>query len=140
MELVVNSSIVFSFFKTKSFTRTLLESLDVRGIKLYIPDFELDELFSLKERICKYCKIDEDEFMTSFTLLSEIFEVVPKLQYEKFLSKASKLLPEHTKDMPYFALALSSDCSIWSNEKRFKEQFEVDIFSNDEIKKFFDIE
>jgi len=44
------------------------------------------------------------------------------------------------KDMPYFALALSSGCSIWSNEKMFKEQSEADIFSTDGIKKLFDIE
>ena len=140
MELVVDANVLFSFFKPESFTRKLLELLYVKGIKLYIPDFELDELLSLKTRICEYGKINEDEFMTSFILLSEIFEVISKLQYEAFISKADKLLLGHTKDIPYFAIALSLKCSIWSNEKRFKEQSEVDIYSTDDIKRLFDIE
>lgn len=140
MELVVDANILFLFFKAESYTRKLLESLYLRGVRLYIPDFELDELLSLKTKICKYGKIDEDEFITSFILLLEIFEVIPKPQYEVFMPKAEKLLPGHTKDMPHFALALSSGCAIWSNEKRFKEQPEVEILSTDDIKKFFDVE
>jgi len=138
--IVVDANILFSFFKPESFTRELLKSVYLKGAKLIVPDFALDELYSLKQRICKFCKIGELEFIISFTLLSEIIDVVPRSEFVKFESKALKLLSEHTKDMPYFALALASDCGIWSNEKRFKEQSEVDIFSTGNIKKLFDIE
>ena len=138
--IVVDASILFSFFKPESFTRNLLKSVYLKGAKLIVPDFALDELYLLKQKICKFCDIGGLEFIISFALLSEILEVVPRSEFKKFESKALKLLPEHSKDMPYFALALASDCAIWSNEKRFKEQSEVDIFSTDGIKKLFDVE
>ena len=138
--IVVDASILFSFFKPESFTRNLLKSVYLKGAKLIVPDFALDELYLLKQKICRFCGIGSLEFIISFTLLSEIIDVVPRSEFEKFESKALNLLPGHTKDMPYFALALSSDCSIWSNEKRFREQSEVDISSTDDIKRLFDIE
>lgn len=138
--VVVDASILFSFFKPESFTRNLLTSVYLKGAKLIAPDFALDELYLLKQKICKFCGIGGLEFIISFALLSEIIEIVPRSEFSKFESKALKLLPGHTKDMPYFALALSSDCAIWSNEKRFKEQSEVDVFSTEEIKRLFDIE
>ena len=138
--IVVDASVLFSFFKPESFTRNLLKSAYLKGAKLIAPDFALDELYSLKQKICKFCGISGLEFIISFTLLSEILDVVPRAEFAKFESKALELLPGHTKDMPYFALALSSDCAIWSNEKRFKEQSDVDIFSTDDIKRLFDIE
>lgn len=138
--IVVDASILFSFFKPESFTRNLLKSAYLKGAKLIVPDFALDELYILKQKICRFCGIGGLEFIITFALLSEIIEVVPRREFKKFESKALKLLPEHTKDMPYFALALSSDCAIWSNEKRFKGQSKVDIFSTEEIKKLFDIE
>jgi predicted nucleic acid-binding protein len=118
--LVVDANILFSFFRQESFTRELVKSLYLRGIKLFIPDFGLDELLSLKERICEFCRIDEDEFMTSFALLCEILKSTPKEEYESSLLEAKNLLPEHPKDVPYFALALAFNYAIWSNEKRFK--------------------
>ena len=138
--IVVDASILFSFFKPESFTRNLLKSVYIKGAKFIVPDFALDELYSLRQKICKFCGIGGLEFIISFALLSEIIEVVPRAEFKNFESKALKLLPKHTKDMPYFALALSSDCAIWSNEKRFKGQSDIKIFSTDEIKKLFDIE
>lgn len=137
--IVVDASVLFSFFKPESFTRNLLKSLYLKGAKLIAPDFALDELYKLKQRICKFCGIGGLEFIISFALLSEILGVVPRAEFKKFESKALELAP-HAKDMPYFALALSSGCAIWSNENRFKEQSEVDILSADDVKKIFDIE
>ena len=137
--IVVDANVLFSFFKPESFTRKALKSLYLKGAKLIVPDFALDELYALRQKICKFCGIGGLEFIISLALLSEIIDVVPRSEFEKFEPKALKLLPGHTKDMPYFALALSSDCAIWSNEKRFKEQSEVDIFSTEDIKRLFDI-
>jgi len=137
--IVVDASILFSFFKPESFTRNLLKSVYLKGAKLIAPDFALDELYALKQKICKFCGIGGLEFIISFVILSEIIDVVPRDEFKKFESKALGLLPGHTKDMPYFALALSSDCVIWSNEKRFKKQSDVGIFTTDDIERFFDI-
>src|SRR3989344_942198 len=137
--IIVDANILFSFFNPESFTRKLIQSVYIKGGKLIIPEFALDELFALKQRICNFCQIDESEFIISFALLSKILEQVPRSEFKKFEPRALKLLPGHTKDMPYFALALASDCAIWSNEKRFKEQSEVEIVSTEEAKLLFDV-
>src|SRR3989338_4795417 len=133
--IIVDANILFSFFKPDSYTRELFKALYLKGAKYLIPEYGLDELFSLKHKICKFCGIGNLEFTVSFALLCELITVIPRENFKRFEAKALKLLPTHPKDMPYFALALSSGCGIWSNEKRFKEQSEVPIFSTEYIKK-----
>ena len=137
--IIVDASILFPFFKPRSFTRYLVKYIFLRGARFIVPEYALDELYDLKEKICEFCDITETEFTQIFSLLNEIIEVVPRSEFKKYESEALKLLPDHTKDMPYFALALSSDCAIWSAEKRFKQQSKVKIYSTDDIKKLFDI-
>ncbi|NQE06385.1 hypothetical protein C5S32_11000 [ANME-1 cluster archaeon GoMg1] len=60
MELVIDAAILFSFFKPESFTRDFVKLLYSNGVRLFAPDFLLDELLSLKERISKFCRIDEE--------------------------------------------------------------------------------
>ena len=70
--IVVDASVLFSFFKPESFTRNLLKSMYLKGAKLIVPDFGLDELYLLKQKICKSCGIGGLEFIVSFSLLSQI--------------------------------------------------------------------
>jgi len=45
----------------------------------------------------------------------------------------AKLLAPHLKDVEYFALALRFDFPIWSNEKAFKKQSKVKVFSTKDL-------
>jgi len=137
MELVIDAAILFSFFKPESFTRDFVKSLYISGVRLFAPDFLLGELLSLKDKICEYSGLDEEDFVTSFILLCEVIDVVPRSEFNEFIPKAEKLLPEHPKDAPYFALALKLGIPIWSNEKRFKSQSNVRVFSTHELKELF---
>ena len=58
---------------------------------------------------------------------------------EQFLDKAdeAKELAPHLKDVEYFALALRFDFPIWSNEKSFKKQSKVKVFSTSDLVSFF---
>ncbi|MBC7129159.1 MAG: hypothetical protein H5T45_05460 [Thermoplasmatales archaeon] len=70
------------------------------------------------------------------SLLKRKIETVPKTDYEMWLDEARKIAP-HFKDIPYFALALSLNAAIWSDEKAFKRQIKVKIFSTEKLKTFF---
>jgi predicted nucleic acid-binding protein len=72
-------------------------------------------------------------------LLSELISVIPQSEYESFIPAASTLLPGHPKDIPYFALALKLMAPVWSNEKRFKKQSQIVVYSTTELKQLFDI-
>ena len=62
-------------------------------------------------------------------------EIIPEQNYRKFLKKAQAIFPTHSKDAPYFALALSLHCGIWSNEKRFKQQTCTPVLTTSELMK-----
>ena len=60
--------------------------------------------------------------------------IVPEYEYTHLFSEARRLAP-HTKDVPYFALALRLRCAIFSDEKAFKNQSKVKIYSTSELVK-----
>ncbi len=133
----MDANVLFSFFKKDSATRRLLRTLTILGTRLISPDFVLEELVRDKERVKQYAGIDEIEFLFLLSLLEKRVEVFSKSEYEKFLTEAEGLLPGHLKDVPYFALALKLNCTIWSNEKRLKKQDKVKVFSTRELLESF---
>jgi len=132
MLLVVDASILFSFFKKESARRRLIKELRNRGSKLVSPDFAMEELLSDKEKVMEFAGINELGFKFLFSLLERRIEIVPKSEYEEFLFKAREISP-HGRDDPYFALALSLNSAIWSDERAFKEQLRVKVFSTKEL-------
>lgn len=137
MFLVVDANILFSFFNPNSARRAVIEASNRLGFRLISPDFAFDELAGDKGRIQKYSGINELEFILFLSLLEKKIESVPKSEYDKFLPKAKELAP-HKKDAPYFALALSLNCAIWSDENSFKEQDEVRVFNTKELSKLLE--
>ena len=132
--LVVDANILFSFFKKDSLRRELIERLPNYGWKLISPDYVIEELLNEKERIMKFSKIDEISFLFLISLLQRKIETIPKENFDNWIDEAMKISP-HSKDVPYFALALAFNAAIWSDEKAFKKQDEVKIFSTEELKK-----
>ena len=137
MELVVDTAIIFSFFSPGSFTRELVKSLYLSRTRLYAPQYLLEELLSLESRICEYANIDHEDFMKTYILLSQVIEIIPSDEYKEKMCDALKILKDHRKDAPFFALALKLRAPIWSNENRFREQKEIEIFTTARLKKEF---
>ena len=141
-ELVVDASILFSFFKADSVRRHLIEELLNSECRLISPEYVLSELLLDKEKIKRYSGISELEFSFLFSILEkEIrFKLFPKDSYGSFLPEANKISPhaEGTKDDPYFALALAKNCPIWSDEKAFKKQDKVKVVTTSELREEVD--
>ena len=132
--LVVDASILFSFFKGEAARRKLTDKLLAQGCKLVSPDFALEELLSDREKVMKYAGIDELGFVFLLSLLTKKIETVDKHEYEGSLQLARGLSP-HPEDDPYFALALSLNSAIWSDEKAFTEQSTVKVYPTRELLK-----
>ena len=132
--LVIDANILFSFFRHDSARRYLIEELLNRDCELISPDFVFEELLSDKQKIMKFAGIDDLEFSSLNSLLREEIKVLSESEYDKFLPEAKDLSP-HAKDIPYFALALSLNCAIWSDEKAFKKQSKVKVYSTSELLK-----
>lgn len=137
MFLIVDASILFSFFNPNSARRLIIESAPALGFKLISPDFAFDELANGKGEVQKYSETNELEFTMLFSLLEKKIESFSKEAYIKFLPEANKISPhgKQTKDDTYFALALALNCAIWSDEKAFKQQSKVKVYSTSELLK-----
>ncbi len=133
--LVVDACILFSFFNKDSDRRRLIEELSNRGCRLVSPAFSLKELSAKGERIKKYGKINDLGFAFLLSLLEKKIELYPGESYASFMPEANEISPhgEETMDDPYFALALSLNASIWSDERAFKQQESVKIYNTNEL-------
>lgn len=132
--LVIDASILFSFFKSDSVRRHIIEKLLNWDCKLVSADFVFGELLKNKEKIVKFADIDELEFVFAFSLLEREIKSIPESEYKRFLLKAREISP-HTKDDPYFALALALHAPLWSDEEGFKKQLKVTIVSTKDLLK-----
>jgi predicted nucleic acid-binding protein len=131
----VDACILFSFFNNNSDRRRLIEELPNRGCRLVSPKFALKELSSNGERIKKYAKINDLGFAFLLSLLEKKIESYPYESYASFMQEANSISPhgEETVDDPYFALALSLNASIWSDETAFKKQASINVYNTNEL-------
>ncbi|MBI4116889.1 PIN domain-containing protein [Candidatus Pacearchaeota archaeon] len=127
MELVVDTSVVFSLFKSDSFTNKLLKEYD---LTLFAPEELIEELSKYSEIICAKSKIAKEKFSEDVSLLSKFIEL--KNSPRSFEDKADGLI-SHKTDVPFLALALELNIPIWSNDPHFKEQSSVEVFTTKEL-------
>jgi len=129
MLLVVDVNILFSFFKKVSFTRKLLTNPD---LKLYSPEYALDELNEHLDEILSKAKINIGVFELYKAILPYFVKFAPVSVYKDFKNSAELIAPD-PDDTQYFALALKLGCAIWSNDKLLKKQDKVTVFSTSEL-------
>ncbi len=129
MILVIDANILFSALIKNSFTSELMLK---NNLKLYSPEFILEEFFKYENYILKKTKRTKEEFIEIIHILKEIIIIIPKEDYSCFIKKAEKISPD-PNDILYFALALKLNCPIWSNDKKLKEQNKILIYSTKDI-------
>ncbi len=136
-ELIVDACILFSFFNSGSARRDIFKKLLDKGCNLISPNFVLVELSNNKSKIMKFAEISESEFAEIFSELDKDIETFKKKEYEELISEGKKLAP-HSKDVPYFALALSKKAAVWSDEEAFKKQSLIDVFNTNRLDKLIE--
>ena len=104
-----------------------------KSIKLIAPEFILEEFTNNKDELLSKAHRTETEFSEVLSVFKDRTELIPKEEFKEFLSKAKELFPEHTKDVPYLALALKFDCPLWTEEKLLKKQPFVKVLNTAEL-------
>jgi len=133
MELIIDANIFMSaLIATQGKTYDLIYN---DRNKLFAPEFLMDEFEKYKDEILEKSGLTEYDFELFLSLISSRIEFIPKSEFEQFLSEAKKITPD-PKDSEYIALALKMKCSIWSNDKKLKEQDEVKVHNTSELLKF----
>ena len=133
MLLVVDANRIFSMLlsKGKVFSVFSVNKL-LNKFEFIAPEFLFFEIGRHFGEIVKRSKLSPDELAKTFEFLKEEIDFIPFSEFNKFADEAEQISP-HSKDMQYFALALSFNCTIWSDEKAFKKQSAVKIFNTDEV-------
>jgi predicted nucleic acid-binding protein len=135
MKLVVNTNILFSFFRETPVRRLIVDSKSF-GLELFTPEYAFDELKDNKSELMKYSGVESEEYLEFvFSVLQFFIKPIPSDFFKDCKEEARKISPD-AKDIPFFALALKLSCDIWSNEPRLKRQSRVKVFSTKELLEF----
>ena len=130
MELIIDANVLMSaLIATKGKTYDLIFN---DSIKLFSPEYLLDEFEKHKEEILSKSGLSESDFGLFLSLISSQIELIQYSEFEMFIPKAKELTPD-PDDTEYFALALKLKCAIWSNDKKLKQQDEVKVYSTNEV-------
>lgn len=133
MRLVVDASVLFSFFKPDSATRRLILTQE---LTLFTPKFVLEELDKHSEKIISSTGIDSTLYVFFRGIISGLVTVVPKGEFERMFEKARGMISD-PEDIAYIALALKLGCPVWSEDPHFTKQSEVKVFNTADLAKMF---
>ena len=128
MILVIDANPFIAGFLRNSGSRLIILSGKVR---LYSPDW-IEQEFNRNEKELVKKFSDTSKFSETKRLLFTFLNIIPHSEYSPYIKEASNLT-KHTKDIPYFALALYLNCAIWSEERSFKKQSKVKVYSTSEL-------
>tara|TARA_Y100000310_G_C20500436_1_gene723708 strand:- start:321 stop:743 length:423 start_codon:yes stop_codon:yes gene_type:complete len=129
LEFVVDTNILFTYFWKQSFTKKILMN---QKLRLFSPEFSLEEINNYKSEIIKKTNITEKEFNNIRMDLAIAVEFIPITEYKEFLKQALKTTPDKN-DIDFIALALKLKLPIWSNDSLLKNQDKVKIFSTSDL-------
>ena len=129
MELVVDTNIIISAMLTTGKTQELLFN---KSLRFYAPDYLLAELSKYRELIKEKTGFDDREFEKALSLVTQKINVIAFEEYDKYRKTAFEAVSDK-KDWPFIALALSTKCSLWSNDKKLAEQKIVPVLNTKEL-------
>ena len=134
MRLVIDANRLFSVIIGKSLNTASISVFFSDNTELYAPFRLLAELENNRDEIRSKSGFSHEDFDNFVSVLKIRVKFIPLEDFIDKISEAKKISP-HSKDMEYFALGLSLDCAIWSDEKAFKKQSKVKVYSASELLK-----
>ena len=134
MKLILAASVIISSLLGSKINKELILS---KSLKIYAPEYLLEEINKHKEEIHAFSKLSVNERNKLFEELKSKIKFVSKKQFDMFLSKANEIISDK-EDTEYLALSLSMhNIPIWSNDSHFKEQLIVKVFTTSELLEHF---
>ena len=130
MELVVDATALFAAIIGRGKSNELF--FDNR-LKLVALPYLMEEFNKNIEVMAKICGTSESEIIDAFEILKERLEIFPLFKFTSSIQSKAETLAPHSKDVPYFALALYLNCAIWSREKAFKEQSVIKVYDTSDL-------
>jgi len=134
MKLIIDANILISaLINTEGKTYDLIFN---KKIKLFAPEYLNEKTNKYKNEILLKSRLSEKEFNLFLSLLCSKINFVPNNGFSYFINEARKITTDEN-DIEYFALVLKIKCRIWSNDKKLKEQNEIEVYSTKELVELF---
>ena len=135
MELVVDANRIIAALIKDSQSRSIIVS---RRFRLHTIEFGVKEVEKYKNLIKKKACINEQQFSFLMNrLLSKIRVYSEKEISEKSAMQALELMEKiDIDDVPFIALSLELNKPIWSDDKHFKQQKKIRVYTTKELAKF----
>jgi len=134
MHLVVDTNVLFSYFKKDSASNKFILS---NYFILHSPDYAKLELKKHKNEIKERYSLTEEQFFDLFLELDAYIHFYNKkeycVHYKYFLDFEDK------EDIDFLALSHYLNLPLWSNDKLLKTQSVVNVLSTGDIFDFLDI-
>ena len=131
MDVVVDANVIFAILIKDGFSYHLLFS---ERFHLFTPEYVFTEFEKHKEEILRKTERTPTELLRFIEILKRRITIVPLEELIGYIEEAEKLTPD-PNDIAYFALALKLNCAIWSNDKKLKEQDQVEVYHTHELVK-----
>ncbi len=137
MRFVIDTNILFSAMIKKSITRNIILS-DV--FDLYVPEYLFGEINNNKKLILRKAKIKEENFIALLTLFQKHVKIIKKETYRNKFPLAEETMKKiDVTDSPFLALALTLNSPMWSDDKHFKQQDLVDVYTTKDVLKLLEL-
>lgn len=129
VNLIIDANILFSALIRNGFTTDILLNTE---LDIYAPEFILEELNKYKGIIIKKSGVGKIKVEKILNIILNQIKIISKEEFLHLFKEAYRISPDK-KDAHYFALALKLNCPIWSNDKKLKDQKEIEVYSTEEI-------
>ncbi len=132
MKLVIDTNVIISALIKESITREII--LDSNHL-FVSPDFLVSEINKHRELIKEKSGLSEEKLEVVLQMLLREIEILPREEYNSSMEKAEDILGEiDQKDVPFLACALAKNCPVWSDDKDFQKQDQVDVYTTTKLR------
>ena len=133
MKLVIDTNVLIPALIKEGFMRDFIINQNYK-FELISPAYVFSEIMKYKQYILKKARIDEKEFYSLLATLMKYVSVINPIYYNSFLDEADKIIGHiHKSDVVFIATALAFSCAIWSDDKHFKMQDVIKVYTTDEV-------
>ena len=107
-----------------------------RGVEEFVKlRLARDLMLARLDELLKHSKLTDEECIELGKMVKKGRFEISISEYRDFLSDAKTISPD-PDDIDLFALTLKLDCPIWAQEKAFKKQSQVKVFSTSDLISF----
>jgi len=129
MDLVVDANVLFSAAIKDSETAELLIRDD---LAYHAPEYVFEEFARHRGELLEKTHRTEADFGRFVGVLRNHIELWPAETVRQHLDQAREVCPD-SGDVPYFALALHLDATIWSDDRALADQDAVTVLTTTDL-------